>query len=458
MTSFGVHGTCRIETAQIRKNDGQNFIDITPIVTGMFIKESIYETSMYASIIIYDMTGLLENMPIIGEEILWISLNDPMMQGTVDFEFCVSGVRSMTILPKNDGIRYILDLYTRTTYGSKLRNVISYFESPASVIAKDIFDQTYETINYEAVDAKTVIKTTSSNGTSNYNIYDIADGRRFTVEETESVVRCIIPNYTPETALQFLSNRSISHENSPSCSFKFFETKVGYFFVTDEFLVRQAVNKENGSDVKKLYFNPTPDIDPTNINKQITKIKNLEVLNYVDTLDDLYSGAYNAKVLELDVLYGKLNEVKFTYEDAKKLFTGMNGKQDNSNSEKHSENFMKKYFVDENQKIYTFMKDYDTYNDVQLKGEQFIPKLTLNRLSYTHRLNSTRLKATIDGRLDICAGDVISLNVTKLNSGDKSEKSEKFSGNFLVTDVSHSIDGAVLTTEFIMSRFGWGDL
>jgi hypothetical protein len=188
----------------------------------------------------------------------------------------------------------------------------------------------------------------------------------------------VIPNYSPETAFDFLATRSINHENSPSCSYKFFETKTGYFYVTDEFLVRQAVNKENGSDVKKMYFNPTPDINPTNINKQITKIKHIDVLNYVDTLGDLYSGAYNSKVMELDVLYGKCNEIKFTYEDAKKLFTGMNGKQNQDVSEKHSENFIKKYFVEENQNVYTFMKDYDTYNRVGANLRDFFDHHSIN--------------------------------------------------------------------------------
>lgn len=462
MDKLGVHGTCDILLAEIRKNAGQSSVDVKALITGMTIRESLYNNNLTASLTLIDTVGLLEDYPLIGEELFAVSLQDPMLDVKIDLEFFIYSIRNITIMPNNNGVRYTIDLLTRSSFQAKMRKVIASFNKPASGIVKDIFDQTYEKLDLDGENStdvkKGVVRLSDGKGASNYELFNLADGRVLTVEDTESIVRCVIPNYTPDLAMNFLAVRSVSHDSSPSCSFKFFETKSGYFFVTDEYLIRQAVNGSVGNRVKKLNYNPMPDIDPKNILLQEKKIKKLDIVKYINTIDDLNSGAYNSKIIEIDVLYGVVTDIPFDASMAKKLFTGMNGTKSESSGERHTDDFINTYFNKENERVHVFVKDYDTYSDVQLKGNQYIPEISLNRMAYDYRLNATSVRATIDGRLDLSVGDVISLAVPEFTANDKKNISDKFSGNYLISEVSHVISGKALETEFVMSKYGWENI
>lgn len=352
-------------------------------------------------------------------------------------------------------------MVSRSTFKSKLRKVLASFEKPTYEIVKDIFDQTYEKIREDSDtvslndklqnELRRIVGSGGDTGSSEYQLYKLPDRRSFTVEKTDAEVRCLIPNYTPEQAMKYLSSISLNQTSSPSCSFKFFENKNGYFFVTDEFLIRQATVGENQSAIKPLHFSSTTSRNPNEFEIQANKLKSLSIVRYADSLSDLNSGAYNSKIISLDVLYGIMENVRFNNESAKETFTGIS----NTSKDKHSDTFIENMFIEENERVYTFVKNYDSYGNIQIKGDQFVPEISLNRSSYSYRINSTILSAKIDGRFDISAGDIVYLSLNEMTSSDVKEKDNKLSGRYIVSDVENYINGKTLETTMKLIKYGW---
>ena len=76
-------------------------------------------------------------------------------------------------------------------------------------------------------------------------------GRAFYLQPSIGQIKAVIPNYTPQRALSFLSARAYS-SNSLSSSYRFFETLTGYYFVTDEFLMKRGA--DNPRMVSKMVY------------------------------------------------------------------------------------------------------------------------------------------------------------------------------------------------------------
>ena len=457
-------GSCDVHSAVLYAYDSDKAIDITMMVAMIDIQESIYNTSMKMSIDVLDTQNILSDFPIVGEETLILEVSDAYADESVPirFEMNVVAVTNLRILPKNDGISYRLELVSRTTFKSKIRRILTSFEKPPHEIAIDIFNEAYERITDSSTmshyserlvdDMRTIAGTEGGYGTSRYNIFDLYDGRSFTVEATDSDVRCVIPNYIPEQAMNFLCSISFNRTSSPSCSFRFFETKNGYFYVTDEFLYRQAITGENQARVKAMHYSSIPMQSVAQNNLQFNKLKSIDILKYSNSLEDLYSGAYNSNIISLDVLYGRVENIRYTHEDAVRTFNGI----ENDNRDKHSDLFINNVFNQENERVRTFVKNYDMFSDVQIRGDQFLPVIAASRTSYEHRGRSTMLSAKIDGRLDMSAGDIVELQMSELNSKNNRNDDNKLSGRYLVSTVQNTIKGGKLETTMTLIKYGWG--
>lgn len=129
---------------------------------------------------------------------------------------------------------------------------------------------------------------------------------------------------------------------------------------------------------------------------------------------------------------------------------------ENDNRDKHSDLFINNVFNQENERVRTFVKNYDMFSDVQIRGDQFLPVIAASRTSYEHRGRSTMLSAKIDGRLDMSAGDIVELQMSELNSKNNRNDDNKLSGRYLVSTVQNTIKGGKLETTMTLIKYGWG--
>jgi hypothetical protein len=257
--------------------------------------------------------------------------------------------------------------------------------------------------------------------------------------------------------MYFLASRGFSTE-STSCSYRFFETLEGYFFVTDEFLIQRSVNAGENSDkrVIPLKYDPVVSKDPRNSLEQIITLETFQNQKRVDSAEDLYSGGYFNKVVEVDLLRRQTREVTFNY-SANADFVDMSGQRTDGTSTIHTQEYMNSIFTRENARDFILYRDYTTTGDLpsQINGEQFITEIVGRRVAYNHHLNNTAVSASIKGRFDIMAGDIVNLEIPDFTNNDRKERNRQLSGNYLVHTVVQEMEYDVLNTNMKLVKYDW---
>lgn len=434
--------TATIEYAIITNFAGGKSIDISNLITSYYIQESIYQNGYNGYLKVVDSVGLLENFPLIGEEYLKIKIKTNDFNKEIVLDLFIYKISNVMATPATNGLFYEIHFLSKINFNGVVRKVVTAFQKPISDSFIDVFANTFEPIEKDQFEE-----------VENGKKYSLSDGRFLIVENTIDIVRVLIPNYFANEAVNLLASKA-SNENNKSCSFKFFETIEGFYFVSDEFLIKKAKMQ---SEIKKLYYNDNYNLKPDgdNYDKLVSRIEILNNMGRIDTLQDLYSGSYNSNIIVIDPFESKITDNKFKLMEKKDLFhsTSKSGQM----VSKHSEEFSNVFFNDENERKYVFLKDYDTYSNLQLKGDTNTIQIFSNRNSYEHIMSSTKLEIELKGRMDIRAGMLIDLEIYEMNSVVQNrELNKQLSGNYIVSRVNNAVVGAAVSTNLEILKYGWG--
>lgn len=426
MSEAKVPGHYKITAFILTTNAGKsyNMYDKIPVFS---IEESIDNDSMRGNALVYDNVGILEDLPIRGEESLTITVQDAIGK-EVTYNMSIYKVTDVEVKKNNDGLTYRLHFVSKSRFEAGARRIIEAHEDTISNIAKDIFQRYYPD------GSKTLL-----------------------LEDTEGTFRCVIPNYTPIQTMYFLISRAYSTK-SPSCSFRFFETSENYYFASDEYLIRRFI--ENKDEIKEFTYGAAIDKSGSEFLAEMQNIVELKNSERVNTVIDLVSGAYKSNVIEIDLVKrqvtmpGKSAKNEYNYDDAKKNYMSSAGR--GINEDVHTTDFSQNYFTRENERRYIVVRDYADSGDAQLRGDQYIPEIVANRTAYRHHLNNTVTYIKVNGRLDLNAGDLINLKLLAFNS-DTSNKdvNRQLSGYYMINDLTHTFDKDVHQTSLKIVKYDW---
>jgi hypothetical protein len=178
----------------------------------------------------------------------------------------------------------------------------------------------------------------------------------------------------------------------------------------------------------------------------------------LDTIGDLYSGAYRNKTLEIDLVRRKTITTSWSYdEDAN--YIDMSGDPLDKTIDTHTSAFRDKTFTEENARDFIVFKDYQSNGDIPspLHTNRFLPQIVGNKVSYAHHLTKTVLSAKMKGRLDIRPGMIVNLDVQQLNGiAGTPSLNTTMSGKYLVNTVNHNRDDSgTLHCGLKLYKFGW---
>lgn len=441
---------CQILEATIRSHGKPKGTNINGMIGKINFNQSIAMTAWMGSITVYDTTGFLENYPLRGEEELILRLNSLDLNHEIDLNTQIYKIDNVYTTENNDGVSYVLHFMSKGSYAAGTRRVIrSFKDRPASEIVSSLFKEFIA--NYspqKRVDENLPFST------KKYNLLgDDNRGRKLYIQPTNGYLRAIIPNYVTSKAMRFISSKSFS-VNAQSSSYRFFETFDGYYFVTDEFLIKSAIN--NKDKVINLFYDSFVSLDPTKVVDQIRTIESLSNVKRVDVGSDIHGGGYVNKVIEVDYVRRKINENVFNYtKDAKYVDT--TGNIPKISSDIHSVDFIKDTFNDENAKRFVIFKDYSQEGDIpsNLRADQYYSEIISRRTAQQHHMNSIQISIGLKGRLDISAGSIININATGFSGNNDKKPNEQISGNYLVHSVSHNIDKDILKTSAELIKYDW---
>ena len=398
----------------------QNGIDISSRLQQIDIYESIFDNTISGSITVLENIGLIELIPIVGVEYLWLSFSVEDETGTEQrFErmFRIIKVRDVSY-PRHDHRIYTLELSTH-----------EFVTSVASRISRAYTGVTCEQAVVDIL--------TRDLGVDPTRILDN--------ESTTNAQSVTIPNYTPLQAINFFTLLAQTNANPPESNFVFYETLRGFHFTS----IAKLIKDGKASNPKTFEANPggvsgAEQTTDATVRNALFRIYNEQTF---DTLMDIAGGTLRAKMIHFDFLARKL-----VYTADSRYTDTFKGREHLANNAVYPDNYDQG--VSKSVRIFTFPSNYWSKDS---KYIQSIDPMQEQRLFETIVLQNrqmkeiTHLQTLVDmpGHPDIHAGAVIIINypsTRQLNNTNVpitapvlQQPTPLHSGFHLVTHVHHML-------------------
>jgi len=443
---------CDIEEAILRSYDGSKTADITASIVGFEISQSMDNVSYNGTITLLDTVGLFENFPLRSEETIQLKIVGYDLNTVINLNVNTYKITDMVPSESTNGVLFTLHFVSAVTFNASKRRISKFFKSSIGGIAKEIFDTYFgrlDRVDYLDIDDK---RKTLPFATGRHPIISEPD-RNFFIQPTAGMSGLIIPRLTPSESMFFLASRAYAGSETPSQSFRFFETLENFYFCTDEYFIKDISENE----VINLFYAPASSVDPRKPEDQINRIESLQIIaNGTDTASDIYSGAYKNRVIEIDFIRKNVNKLDFDYsKDAR--YIDMSGNPRNLNDNPHTESFRNDTFTEENARQFMIFRDYTSNGDIptSLSTDRHFSEIAANRVSYYHHMNNTILAVGLKGRIDLRPGKIVNLNIKSLNATNGEEINDMLAGRYLIKNVNHICENGILNTSMQLVKFDW---
>ena len=317
------------------------YIDLKGAWSNLNIYEDVFANSLTGSIQITDAIGLMETIPIIGEETIHVHIRTrgfkkergnsttvipgPFQgsesEGVINLKFRVIKLTDLNKL--NDGmISYTLHLVSE-----------EYIINLKSKVMKSSLDPR----SFEPRRISVIIKSLYTQFFKRGRI-----AKKIFIEPTKNPSSLVIPNYPPFKAFNFLASRAVSAgEHAVGSNFLFYETVKGFFFVSLETLMAgggtgyHTVEGRQGSPAELVYTTPEQPIKETyvvqpkrnkeksddvkNVAIEMTAVDEYKFSSNFDVLENLTKGMYSNRLLTHDLVRMKYDTLDFNIHDPSSL-------------------------------------------------------------------------------------------------------------------------------------------
>ena len=432
-------GYYELLSAKLYKLDKPDtFIDIKLLIYSWTINESMNEGYLSGSIDVIDGAGLFYNFlndGLRGEEEIEITYVDYYNQERTHkfFVYAVSEVKPFN--PNNEtALNYQIYFVSKNKfYTDRYPIRKSYTDALISDYVLAMWEQYW---------------------------IENDDGRELTVddieiEQTEGPQSLIIPNYHPEEAMHMMARKAYSSQN-PTHTYRFFQNRDKYYFVTNEYLTKFAAPEE----IVKFALIQNPDNAGDAQDFRMFNLISITFGSHVNTIRDMVEGAYYRSTTELDFMNRTALVTEYRYLDDYEKYTLPDFRPDQGETRsKHTKEFVDKHF---NNFIDTLViKDYPAIGAE--RGNEYVrPHTYYNQIYNKKKVNfyhhhTEKTKMTVYGRNSLVAGDIVEIEILKsigdLNGGPREIDLER-SGNYLVESIENVFREDVYYQNIVMSKSG----
>ena len=270
MSDFTKLGDYELSKLEITSHNGFRQSVIT-LASSIQIYEDLFSSSITARITILDDTGLMNYLPIIGQERVDIQFKTRGGNTQISLNMVIHKISSVS--NENLAQSYNLELVTEDMISNFETRISEHFEGSATEIAQRCFERinSSKTFDVEPSDDR----------------YDQETG-------------IIIPNMTPMRAINFLCDRAYS-ESYKSSSYVFFETTKGYKLKSIESMAQGEKRNEFFLGDLKNTGSGAPDafLDPNSENK---KVITYSFNSNFSVLDNIAKGMYVGNLTTVDMV------------------------------------------------------------------------------------------------------------------------------------------------------------
>ena len=383
----------------------------------LVISESLYQNFVYGEIKFLDFSNLTDKLELNGQDYLQVSFTTPGFSGKmIKRKFFITNYNKLQIASTGSGKEVTLGFISEDAYFSSQQKVSGCYKGPISEIVSKIHSDQF------------------------------SHSKLKTLTATKNIHSFIIPQWSPYKALNWLAKRSVADYNVNDSSFLFYEDFDGCHFTTLHALsCRNPVATYNYHDPNILSREDTME---EKLVRQFRNIQDLTINRHFDKIKEIDNGVYASQLISLDLVTKQWEYTKFDYLEHFDKTCSVEDhplipSESNFNVNKNSNAGFN--FVGTHTRSHNGVDDNFKYSD-------FI----LNRKSSILRARSTSFTITVSGDCDRRVGDVVTIDIPRLEPTDDTfadVKDRSLSGQYLITGLQHVInkeDG--YTTRLELSR------
>ena len=422
------YGLCEIKKMTIvSHNDFE--LDVFGSYKSLNIYEDLFSPSITAQLTLEDASGILNFLPIIGQEKVNISF---VTQGLTEFTELEMIVNKITDLESNVSTQtYNLELVSVDMIANFEKRISEYFEGSATEIAEKCFErlESKKTFEFEESEDK----------------YDEELG-------------VVIPNMTPMKAISFLCGKAF-HEEYKSSSYMFYETSKKYVMKPMEMLVEEEPKNEFLLGAYKNAGVDGKDTVDTNIENK--KAISYKFLSNFSVLDNITNGVFASKVSTVDMLTRNKTDLEHSMWEDHEEYKYLNYDKDNKNTSGpifdvsgKGKQYMK---VDEDTSVRFIVPEVEVKEGRPMYNQE---KIFRQRLFYTNLMNNIKCEVSVYGDSDLVVGDTVNLTLPLFTRVDMGEewKDKYYSGKYLITGIRHILAGDHYTTDLELVKDSFNDV
>ncbi|QNH71802.1 hypothetical protein P9VFCI_230 [Rhizobium phage P9VFCI] len=273
------------------KIEGKEFLDK---ILSVVIFEDLKLPYVTGELVCLDTKNMPSSLPIIGGEKIELSIRD-CFGDVEDYEF-----RAVKVSDKEP-----------VSLGS-LSYSIHFITSPGILTAMRKVSKAYQNMKTEDITRDIIGNFLTLPG----------DSFEVDYEETSNPISCIIPNWRPAHALNWLASRSISsredHSYSPYVVFqertgKFTRASLDFFYDDSSNVSKGELTLKNG---RPSFGNQAPTLlsDPR-MTTHILSLEDFSILKTTDYIENLMNGMYSNEVTQIDLFARVLESDEYRYFD-----------------------------------------------------------------------------------------------------------------------------------------------
>lgn len=423
-----------------RKNEKGFFesFDIVNLFDAIAINEGINYNFIYGSVKVIDTNGIIEALPIMGEETINFKIRKKL--GTDFFEIkCV--VYSITNRRKvenyNKVEEYEINFISELAMLNQIQRVSKTYEGHVSDMVKKISS---EYLNLEKID--------------NIEYKNLKPYDNIFIEKTMDENKVNIPNLNPIESINFLTKFSYSQNQSDTnpfnTTFFFYQTRQGFFFQSIENCIlnfRKLLEEEKL--VKYQYDMMKHTLIKNEPNQRFDiidffTVSNFEILNFYDNFESVNTGYYGGTNIGYDTLTKSFHKYEFNYQDNFEKIVNLEKYNTNSEDFIFNKNSNKTNILTLPTKAGSDKSDYISKKTT--KDIFYDKREKINLLKYIKKSrfnNGVVIKVSIPSNPDIYVNDLISLKFPSFirnENGKKSGLGDKYlSGDYVVIEIQHIV-------------------
>ena len=410
-------------------------VDVKHIMLELNIYESIYKSAITGSIVIADEGNQIARMSIQGLERIAFHLKTPGV---------AYGKEDVIDASEETGEPY--HIYKITDRKQLNRGVMTY----TLHFASREFMRNIRTKVSQAYDGKYDRAVIDIMKDKNY----LDSRKKLHYEPTGNANKIVIPNLPPFDAINMIARRSIA-DKSNGVGYYFYETTGGYYFRSWASMITNQGNFSRPAR-QQFYYQPqrmSSDSKSTDQDKVERAYESVEAYEFVNNFHDVAAntvlGTYGHRVISHD-LFNKsynVNDYNFhnefrdtphtdTVEDSKNKFPISNTPVDYDNNDNISDYAESRVSL-QTTAPFLHNKDVGKYGLEPLQDSLKTGQAVSQQNQVTQ---GTALLLTVKGQSYIQAGDLITFNLTDVNTANTDNPNDpRFSGNYIITNVRHQV-------------------